>query len=82
MVAVNWRKIPTVLQPDELMDKAFSAATKKANLVDDPDKYHRVRKQMLAMIQSSCDILETTLKKWVSGFPGRAACPQERCIAE
>ena len=48
MVAINWRRIPTVLQPDELMDKAFSAATKKANLVDDPDKYHRVRKQMLA----------------------------------
>ena len=69
MVAVNWRKIPTVLQPDELMDKAFSAATKKANLVDDPDKYHRVRKQMLAMIQSSCDILESTLRKWVSKWP-------------
>ena len=69
MVAVNWRRIPTVLQPDELMDKAFSAATKKANLVDDPDKYHRVRKQMLAMIQSSCDILETTLRKWISKWP-------------
>ena len=39
MVAVNWRKIPTVLQPDELMDKAFSAATKKANLVDDPVRH-------------------------------------------
>ncbi|MDP6857213.1 MAG: 50S ribosome-binding GTPase [Candidatus Thalassarchaeaceae archaeon] len=69
MVAVNWRRIPTVLQPDELMDKAFSAATKKANLVDDPDKYHRVRKQMLAMIQSSCDIFETTLRKWISRWP-------------
>jgi len=69
MPAVQWRRIPTVLQPDELMDKAFSAASKKANLVDDPDKYHRVRKQMLAMIQSSCDVLETTLKKWVSRWP-------------
>ena len=58
MVAVNWRKIPTVLQPDELMDKAFSALQRKQILVDDPDKYHRVRKQMLAMIQSSCDILK------------------------
>ena len=74
MVAVNWRKIPTVLQPDELMDKAFSAATKKANLVDDPDKYHRVRKQMLAMIHHIAHThqLQNAVTIWGQGARGVA----------
>jgi nucleolar GTP-binding protein len=67
--AVEWRRIPTVLRVDELIDKAFLRASKQPGLVDDPDKYHRVRKQMVRMIQSAADTLSTTLRTWISRWP-------------
>ena len=65
MVSVEWRRIPTVLLPQEIVDKAFRKASKMAALVEDPDKYHRVRKQMNRMVQSSSDTIATTLLDWV-----------------
>ncbi len=69
MSAVEWRRIPTVLRVDELIDKAFLRASKQPGLVDDPDKYHRVRKQMVRMIQSAADTLSTTLRTWIARWP-------------
>ena len=53
MAGVNWRSIPTVLYPQEILDKAFSKASKQSDFVEDPDKYHRVRKQMDRMVPVS-----------------------------
>ncbi|HIG38120.1 MAG TPA: hypothetical protein EYQ15_02250 [Candidatus Poseidoniales archaeon] len=69
MASVDWRHIPTVLYPQEILDKAFSRASKQSDLVEDPDKYHRVRKQMDRMVQSAADVISTTLLKWVSRWP-------------
>ncbi len=69
MVSVEWRRIPTVLLPQEIVDKAFRKASKMAALVEDPDKYHRVRKQMNRMVQSSSDTIATTLLDWVDRWP-------------
>ena len=46
MAGADWRSIPTVLYPQEILDKAFSRASRQSDFVEDPDKYHRVRKQM------------------------------------
>ena len=40
MASVDWRRIPTVLYPQEILDKAFRKASKQPDLVEDPDKYH------------------------------------------
>ena len=69
MASIEWRSIPTVLYPQEILDKAFSRASKQANLVEDPDKYHRVRKQMNRMVQSAADIISTTLLDYVAKWP-------------
>tara|TARA_B110000881_G_scaffold212151_1_gene221503 strand:- start:89 stop:1183 length:1095 start_codon:yes stop_codon:yes gene_type:complete len=69
MASVEWRSIPTVLYPQEILDKAFSRASKQADMVEDPDKYHRVRKQMNRMIQSAADVISTTLLDYVSKWP-------------
>ena len=69
MASVDWRHIPTVLYPQEILDKAFKKASKQSDLVEDPDKYHRVRKQMDRMVQSAADVIDTTLLKWVSRWP-------------
>ena len=57
MASVEWRSIPTVLYSQEILDKAFGRASKQADLVEDPDKYHRVRKQMNRMVQAASDII-------------------------
>ncbi len=69
MASVEWRSIPTVLYPQEIIDKAFSRASKQADMVEDPDKYHRVRKQMNRMIQSASDVISSTLLAYVSKWP-------------
>ena len=69
MASINWRSIPTVLYPQEILDKAFSRASKQANLVEDPDKYHRVRKQMNRMVQSAADIISSTLLDYIEKWP-------------
>ena len=69
MASPQWRSIPTVLFPQEILDKAFRKASKQSDLVEDPDKYHRTRKQMVRMIQSASDTIDVTLKKWVDKWP-------------
>ncbi|HJM24626.1 MAG TPA: GTPase [Candidatus Thalassarchaeaceae archaeon] len=69
MVSVEWRSIPTVLYPQEILDKAFGRASSQADLVEDPDKYHRVRKQMNRMVQSACDVATKTLNSYVDRWP-------------
>jgi len=69
MASVEWRSIPTVLFPQEILDKAFGRASSQADLVEDPDKYHRVRKQMSRMVQSACDVVSKTLNSYVAKWP-------------
>ena len=69
MASVEWRRIPTVLYPQEVLDKAFRRASKQSALVEDPDKYHRVRKQMNRMVQTSSDVITQTLLDWVDRWP-------------
>ena len=69
MSSVEWRSIPTVLYPQEILDKAFSRASNQAELVEDPDKYHRVRKQMTRMVQSASDVIAKTLNSYVDRWP-------------
>ena len=69
MASVEWRKIPTVLYPQEVLDKAFRRASKQSTLVEDPDKYHRVRKQMARMVQAASDTIAETLLKWIDQWP-------------
>ncbi|MCK5868577.1 MAG: hypothetical protein KAG07_04035, partial [Candidatus Thalassarchaeum sp.] len=69
MASMDWRRIPTVLYPQEILDKAFRKASKQPDLVEDPDKYHRTRKQMDRMVQSAADVIDKTLLKWVDQWP-------------
>ncbi|MEL0311258.1 MAG: GTPase [Candidatus Poseidoniales archaeon] len=69
MATPQWRSIPTVLYPQEILDKAFRKASKQSDMVEDPDKYHRVRKQMVRMIQSASDTIDSTLRNWVDKWP-------------
>ena len=69
MASVEWRSIPTVLYPQEILDKAFGRASNQADLVEDPDKYHRVRKQMNRMVQSASDVIAKTLTSYVGRWP-------------
>ena len=69
MASVEWRKIPTVLKTDEILDKAFRKASKQSDTVEDPDKYHRVRKQMNKMVQSAASIIDSTLIAYVERWP-------------
>ena len=65
MASIEWRKIPTVLKTDEILDKAFRKASKQSDTVEDPDKYHRVRKQMNKMVQSAASEIDNTLISYV-----------------
>ena len=47
----------------------FGRASSQADLVEDPDKYHRVRKQMTRMVQSACDVATKTLNSYVGRWP-------------
>jgi nucleolar GTP-binding protein len=69
MASIEWRKIPTVLKTDEILDKAFRKASKQSDTVEDPDKYHRVRKQMNKMVQSAATVIDTTLIAYVERWP-------------
>lgn len=69
MASIEWRKIPTVLKTDEILDKAFRKASRQSDTVEDPDKYHRVRKQMNKMVQSAAAVIDTTLIAYVERWP-------------
>jgi len=69
MVSIVWRRIPTVLMADELLDKAFSRGRKAANAVVDSDKVFRTRKQMTRMVSSAGDVLHSALTEMVKAWP-------------
>ncbi len=69
MTAVVWKKLPTVLLSDELLDKAFKRATKAKDSVEDKDRLFKTRKQMIRMIQSASDVLQSTIMNYVRLWP-------------
>lgn len=69
MPVVVWKKLPTVLLSDELLDKAYKRANKAKDSVEDTDRLFRTRKQMIRMIQSASDVLDATLKSYVAKWP-------------
>ena len=73
---VSWRKLPTVLLEEEVLDKAFSRAKKAADRVDDSDRVFRVRKQMNRMVQTAADIISTTFLDTVNTWPSLDQSPQ------
>lgn len=73
---VVWRSIPTVLFADEVMDKAYSRASKAAERVEDPNKTFRHRKQMNRMIQTASDVIAETLLGWVEDWPSLDQLPR------
>ena len=72
---VVWKKIPTVLFAKEVLDKAYSRATKAADRVDDSNRTFRVRKQMNRMLQTASDVIAETLLEWVTEWPSLDQMP-------
>ena len=83
MASVEWRRIPTVLRTDEILDKAFRRASKQPDTVEDPDKYHRVRKQMNKMVQSAASAIDSTLIAYVEMWPSlNALSPFDQALVD
>lgn len=64
-------RIPTVLTPEEILDKAFHKASKVE--IYDPVKYHRIRKTEAARITSATDSLFELLSRYPRAFPNLEA---------
>ena len=75
LMRIEWRTLPTVLTEEELLDKAFGRAKKAADRVDDPNRVFRTRKQLSRMVQTSSDVLCTTLTETVSLWPSLDQSP-------
>ncbi len=60
-------RVPTILTAQELLDKAFARAAKIE--IQDPVKYHRVRKTLAARMTSITDTVSETLNRYVNAFP-------------
>lgn len=60
-------RLPTVPTAQEVLDKAFRKADKVE--VQDPDKYHRVRKTMEQQMRTICDIACETLTRIHKSWP-------------
>ena len=73
---IVWKSLSTVLFADEVLDKAFSRATKAANKVEDPNKIFRHRKQMTRMVQTAADVIAETFIGWVNAWPSLNNLPQ------
>ncbi|HLE47557.1 MAG TPA: GTPase [Candidatus Thermoplasmatota archaeon] len=60
-------RIPTILRPQELLDKALSRAAK----IEKPDHeaVWRIKKTVSAQLEAIKDILVETLEKYVAAFP-------------
>lgn len=62
-----YERIPTILTPTELLNKALGRATKIVK--DDPESFYRVRKTTQARLESITDVLHETLQGYVKTFP-------------
>lgn len=60
-------QIPTILTPEELLDKALGRAAKIEK--EDQESFYRIRKTTAARIESLSDILFETLQGFVKRFP-------------
>ncbi len=60
-------RVPTVLTGQEILDKAFQRANKI--VIQDPDRYHRIRKTEAAKVESIIDTLAETLMRYPQKFP-------------
>jgi len=60
-------KIPTILTPDELLDKAFKQASKVD--IRGRTRLETVRESNIAKVNAASDILVTVLGKYVKAFP-------------
>jgi nucleolar GTP-binding protein len=59
--------IPTILTPDEILNKAFSMARKVQ--VKDPNYRFRMQKLSMAKMNSAASVIDSTLHKYVKAFP-------------
>jgi nucleolar GTP-binding protein len=64
---VAFESIPTIMRPQELVDKAFSKASKIEK--PDRDRRHRQRKTTLARLEAVRNILNDSLGRYVRRFP-------------
>ncbi len=60
-------RVPTVLTGQEILDKAFQRANKIE--IQDPDRYHRIRKTEQARLNSIVDTVAETLLRFPDRFP-------------
>ncbi len=60
-------RVPTVLTGQEILDKAFQRANKIE--IQDPDRYHRIRKTENARLNSIVDTVAETLLRFPEKFP-------------
>jgi nucleolar GTP-binding protein len=60
-------RIPTILTPDEIMDKAFKKANKVQVKVK--DKKQRYRKVAQAKVKSTSKTISSTLRRYIRAFP-------------
>ena len=72
---IEWRRLPTVLTEDEMLDKAFGRAKKAADRVEDSNRVFRTRKQLSRMVQTASDVLCTTLLETVGLWPSLDQSP-------
>ncbi|MEE9152044.1 MAG: GTPase [Thermoplasmata archaeon] len=66
-------KIPTILTPDEIIDKAFKRANKVQVVVK--DKSWRQKKIAMAKVRMAANTISSTLKRYVKSFPSFDAIP-------
>lgn len=64
---MNFRKIPTVLFPEEIIEKCFRRVRRVQ--VKDPDRLYRLRKLNAGKVQAFSDTASSTLLKYVRAFP-------------
>ena len=66
-------KIPTILTPDELIDKAFKRANKVQ--VTAKDKATKNKKMAIAKVRKASNTLSSTLNKFIKSFPSFDTIP-------
>lgn len=68
-----FQKIPPIATAQDLINRAFSRARKKA--VKDPDKYFRKKKTYIARTESFTDTITSTLDSYIKSFPSLEKLP-------
>ncbi|MEM2943191.1 MAG: GTPase [Methanomassiliicoccales archaeon] len=66
-MAVKRKKIPTILQSKELLDKAFKRASKVQK--KGTNRLDAARKTAISKVSAAGDIIATSLEKYVKAFP-------------